>query len=121
MSTSYPQPARQCTYGYDGHLDLFTIVRIFVTHGKVVVPTNEFDVYRMAAAMLIILAAYRIPQLRSLIRRDVASLGRHLKLKLERWMLVPGQDVSPGVQHSLRLISIADDLIRNGIENSAFR
>ena len=85
------------------------------------VATNAFDVYRMAAAMLIILAAYQIPQLRPLIRRDVASLGWHLKLKLERWMLVPGQDVSPSVQHSLRLILIADDLIRNRVENSGFR
>ena len=70
--------------------------------------------------MLIILAAYRIPQLRPLIGRDVASLGPHLRLKLERWMLVPGQDVSPSVQHSLRIILIADDLIRNGVENSGF-
>lgn len=85
-----------------------------------VAPTKEFDVTRMAAAMLIILAAHRIPQLQPLIRRDVASLGQHLRLKLERWVLVPGQDVSPSVQHSLRIVLIADDLIRNRVENSSF-
>ena len=71
--------------------------------------------------MLISLAVYRVPQLRPLISHDVTSLGQHLKLKLERWMLVPGQDTSPSVEHSLRLILIADDLIRNGIENAGFR
>ena len=86
-----------------------------------VAPTKEFDANRMAAAMLIILAAHRIPQLRPLIRHDVASLGQHLRLKLERWMSVPGQDVSPSVQHSLRIVLIADDLIRNGVKDSSFR
>jgi hypothetical protein len=65
----------------------------------------------MAGAMLILLAAYKLPHLRQRLRPEVTSLGRHLESRLRRWMQVPGQLISPSIEHRLRLIIMTDDLI----------
>jgi len=58
----------------------------------------------MAGGMLILLAASKIPSLRSRIGGDVTSLGDHLQQLFETWMHVPGESVSPSVEQSLRMI-----------------
>jgi hypothetical protein len=82
--------------------------------------TNLCNGLRMAGAMLIILAAYRLPRLRQRIKRDVTSLGRHLEPRLKRWMQVPCQPVSPSVEHSLRLIMMTDEFLRREHEGQNF-
>lgn len=66
----------------------------------------------MAGAMLIILAACRIPALRDLIERDVLTAGVHLRDLLEGWQAVAGDPTSPSVDQSVRIIGEADRFIR---------
>lgn len=58
----------------------------------------------MAGGMLILLAASKIPSLRSRIGGDVINLGDHLQQLFETWMYVPGESTSPSVGQSLRMI-----------------
>lgn len=59
----------------------------------------------MAGGMLILLAASKIPSLRSRIGAEVTTLGDHLQQLIETWMFVPGEAVSPSVEQSLRMIA----------------
>jgi hypothetical protein len=68
---------------------------------------------RMANAMLILLAAYRVPELRSWISPDILSLGRHLDRLLTCWMQFPGGPPSPSVKLGIHLIQLAAGLIHN--------
>lgn len=58
----------------------------------------------MAAAMLILLAACRMPQLRSLIGPEVLLAGDHLMHLFEGWQRVSGDPISPSVNQSVRVI-----------------
>jgi hypothetical protein len=66
----------------------------------------------MAAAMLILLAACRMPTLRSLIGPEVLAAGNHLIQLLEGWQMVSGNPNSPSVDQSVRIIREADKFIR---------
>ena len=63
--------------------------------------------------MLIILAAYRIAVLKTLIRPEATKLGQHLGGLLKRWITIPGNDLSPSIQQAIHLIEVADKLIKN--------
>ena len=67
----------------------------------------------MAAAMLILLAGYRVPGVKPYIRPEATILGQHLKSLLTRWIAIPGESPSPSVQQAIRWIEIADDLIQS--------
>ncbi|KAJ9155864.1 C6 zinc finger domain-containing protein, partial [Coniochaeta hoffmannii] len=58
----------------------------------------------MAAAMLVLLAACRMPALRSLIGPEVLLAGDHLTNLLEGWQRVSGDPSSPSVNQSVRVI-----------------
>ena len=67
----------------------------------------------MAGGMLILLAASKIPSLRSRIGGDVTNLGDHLQQLFETWMYVPGESVSPSVEQSLRMICDVGAFLKN--------
>ncbi|KAK3329963.1 hypothetical protein B0H66DRAFT_572223 [Apodospora peruviana] len=54
----------------------------------------------MAGAMLVLLAACRIPSLRKLIGAEVLAAGEHLRQLLEGWQRVLGDPSSPSVDQS---------------------
>jgi len=66
----------------------------------------------MAGAMLVILAACRVPSLRTLIGPEVLTAGEHLKGLLEGWQKVSGDPSSPSVDQSVRIIGAADRFIQ---------
>ncbi|KAK3393315.1 hypothetical protein B0H63DRAFT_491346 [Podospora didyma] len=66
----------------------------------------------MAGAMLVLLAACRIPSLRNLIGPEVLAAGDHLRTLLEGWQQVSGDPSSPSVDQSVRIIADADRFIR---------
>jgi hypothetical protein len=66
----------------------------------------------MAGAMLVILAACRIPTLRNLIAPEVLGAGYHLRQLLEGWQRVLGDPTSPSVDQSIRIIGEADRFIQ---------
>ncbi|KAK3362416.1 hypothetical protein B0T25DRAFT_6090 [Lasiosphaeria hispida] len=66
----------------------------------------------MAGAMLVILAACRMPTLRSLIGPDVLAAGHHLRELLEGWQRVSGDPSSPSVDQSVRIIGEVDRFIQ---------
>jgi hypothetical protein len=59
----------------------------------------------MTGAMLILLAACRLPSLRQVIGKDVLRTGHHLQQLIQRWIKVCGDPSSPSVDQSLRIIS----------------
>lgn len=65
----------------------------------------------MAGAMLILLAACRLPLLRDIIDNEVTKVGSHIRSLVGSWMLVPGQTESPSISQSLRLIAKIDRFI----------
>ena len=67
----------------------------------------------MAGAMLVLLAACRVPSLRGLIGPEVLKAGDHLKQLLQRWQKVSGGPASPSVDQSVRIIGEADMFIRH--------
>lgn len=67
----------------------------------------------MACAMLVLLAACRVPSLRSLIDPDVLTAGDHLKQLLQGWQRIVGGSRSPSVEQSIRIIHEADKFIRD--------
>lgn len=66
----------------------------------------------MAGAMLVLLAACRMPALRGLIGPDVLAAGNHLRQLLHGWQQVSGDPSSPSVDQSVRIIGEADRFIR---------
>lgn len=68
--------------------------------------------HRMAGAMLVLLAAVRIPSLRDLTGPEVLAAGDHLRRLLEDWQMVLGEPSSPSVDQSVRMIGKADRFIR---------
>ncbi|KAK0730928.1 hypothetical protein B0H67DRAFT_563292 [Lasiosphaeris hirsuta] len=66
----------------------------------------------MAGAMLVILAACRMPALRSLIGPEVLAAGHHLRQLLEGWQKVLGDPSSPSVDQSVRIIGEVDRFIQ---------
>lgn len=67
----------------------------------------------MANVMLILLAAYRVPQLRNCIGADIVNLGGHLDQLLSCWMRFPGEAVSPSVEQGIHLIRLVEGIIQN--------
>ena len=67
----------------------------------------------MASGMLILLAANRIPSLRSRIGAEVTTLGPLLKDLISQWMQVPGEAISPSVEQSLRMICDVGGFIKS--------
>lgn len=58
----------------------------------------------MAAAMLVLLAACRMPALRNLIGPEVLVAGDHLINLFECWQRVSGDSSSPSINQSVRVI-----------------
>lgn len=76
----------------------------------------------MAAAMMILLAGYRVPGVKAYIRPEATMLGQHLRSLLTRWADIPGGgsggdsgsgNRSPSVAQAMAWIEIADALIQN--------
>lgn len=74
----------------------------------------------MAAAMMILLAGYRVPGVKPYIRPEATMLGQHLRSLLTRWAAIPGGGDnsgsgtrSPSVAQAMAWIEIADALIQN--------
>lgn len=85
LSAPYLKSARECAHSDDGYLDSFVVSR----GENRMDPADRLNGSSMAWFMLIILAGYRLQCLRPRTRRDVTSLGRYLKPKLERWVQAP--------------------------------
>jgi len=66
----------------------------------------------MAGAMLILLAACRIPALQGLIGGDMLRAAEHLKGLFRDWRLAQGGPDSPSVEQSVRVIEEADKFIQ---------
>lgn len=66
----------------------------------------------MAGAMLVLLAASRIPSLRGIISPELLTAGGHLRQLLTSWQGVSGAPSSPSVDQSVRIICEADEFIR---------
>ena len=66
----------------------------------------------MTAAMLILLAACRVPILRQLIGEDILKAGTHLKEHIQSWKVVLGQPNSPSLDYSLKIICEVDSLLK---------
>jgi len=70
----------------------------------------------MTGAMLILLAAYRLPVLRQLIGDEVLGAGADLQQRIQSWTEVMGPPSSPSVDQSLRMICEIDSLIQQEYE-----
>ncbi|KAK3947841.1 hypothetical protein QBC32DRAFT_374004 [Pseudoneurospora amorphoporcata] len=66
----------------------------------------------MAGAMLVLLAACRIPSLKNLIRPEILQAGSHLMELLVGWQKVQGEPSSPSVDQSVQIIQEAEGFIR---------
>ncbi|KAJ4406943.1 hypothetical protein N0V85_004433 [Neurospora sp. IMI 360204] len=66
----------------------------------------------MAGAMLVLLAACRIPSLKSLIGPEILQAGSHLRELLVGWQKVQGEPNSPSVDQSVHIIQEAERFIR---------
>lgn len=66
----------------------------------------------MTSAMLILLAACRLPVLRRLIRPDIKRAGTHLLGLIEAWMRVADKPISPSVKQSTRMLCEIDGFIQ---------
>ncbi|KAK1968063.1 C6 zinc finger domain-containing protein [Colletotrichum sublineola] len=66
----------------------------------------------MAGAMLVLLAACRIPALKDMIGPEVLGAGDHLRQLLQGWQGVMGEPTSPSVNQAIRIISDADKFIQ---------
>lgn len=67
----------------------------------------------MAGGMLILLAATRIPPLRSRMGSEVTTLGPLLEDFISQWMQIPGETISPSVEQSLRMICDVGGFIKS--------
>ncbi|KAF3764318.1 putative C6 transcription factor [Cryphonectria parasitica EP155] len=66
----------------------------------------------MAGAMLVLLAASRIPSVRSVISPSLPTAGAHLSELLRSWQRVLGEPSSPSVDQAVRVIGEADGFIK---------
>lgn len=66
----------------------------------------------MAGAMLVLLAASRIPSLRGVIGPELLTAGGHLRQLLTDWQCISGGPSSPSVDQSLKVIHEADEFIK---------
>lgn len=66
----------------------------------------------MAGAMLVLLAASRVPSLRGVIGPELLSAGDHLRGLLTSWQQVSGEPSSPSVDQSVGIICAADEFIK---------
>ncbi|KAK1538744.1 C6 zinc finger domain-containing protein [Colletotrichum costaricense] len=66
----------------------------------------------MAGAMLVLLAACRIPALKDMIGPEVLGAGDHLKQLLQGWQSTMGEPTSPSVNQAIRIISDVDRFIQ---------
>ncbi|EGY23569.1 C6 zinc finger domain-containing protein [Verticillium dahliae VdLs.17] len=81
-------------------------------YGQTVLVDTWICSLSMAGAMLVLLAACRVPALRELIGSEILSAGEHLRQLLEGWQEVMGDPASPSVEQSVRIIAEADRFIR---------
>ncbi|KAG7147425.1 multidrug resistance regulator 2 like protein [Verticillium longisporum] len=81
-------------------------------YGQTVLVDTWICSLSMAGAMLVLLAACRVPALRELIGSEILSAGEHLRQVLEGWQEVMGDPASPSVEQSVRIIAEADRFIR---------
>lgn len=73
----------------------------------------------MAGAMLVLLAASKIPSLRNLIGPEVFSAGNHLIQLLQQWQELLGGPPSPSVAQSIRIIDAADRFIKDSLSHQS--
>lgn len=66
----------------------------------------------MAGAMLVLLAACRIPSLKTLIGPEILQAGSHLRELLVGWQKVQGEPRSPSVDQSVHIIHEAEKFTR---------
>ncbi|KAJ5379537.1 hypothetical protein N7509_012656 [Penicillium cosmopolitanum] len=66
----------------------------------------------MASVVLITLAASRVHFLRQLITQKVIEIGPHINGLITRWMYIPGDEVSPSVLESTKLIANVSALLK---------
>lgn len=66
----------------------------------------------MAGAMLVLLAASRVPALRGVLGPELPAAGDHLRRLLGGWQRAAGGPTSPSVDQSVRVIREADGFIR---------
>ena len=66
----------------------------------------------MSGAMLILLAACRVPSLRALISSEILGAGDHLKQLFQSWQRLAVSSISPSVDQSIRIIGEADTFIK---------
>lgn len=66
----------------------------------------------MAGAMLVLLAASRVPLLQPLLGREVLEAGNHLRSLLSDWSIYLNTPTSPSVIQSIRIIEDADKIIK---------
>lgn len=66
----------------------------------------------MASTTLLLLAACRVPALKTRISVEVATVGEHLIPLIQVWMAIHGNDVSPSVMQSVEMIRKVDVLIK---------
>lgn len=62
--------------------------------------------------MLLLLAASRIPELKDRLYPRVLRTGPHLSNLLGPWPQLHGEQISPSVEQSLRMISDIDELLQ---------
>ncbi|KAK3395352.1 hypothetical protein B0T20DRAFT_455256 [Sordaria brevicollis] len=67
----------------------------------------------MAGAMLVLLAACRIPALKNLIGPEILQAGSHLRKLLLGWQEVQGEPSSPSVDQSVHIIQEAERFIKD--------
>jgi hypothetical protein len=66
----------------------------------------------MASVVLITLAASRVHSLRQLISHQVIEIGPHINDLITHWMYIPGDEVSPSVLESTKLIANVSALLK---------
>lgn len=66
----------------------------------------------MAGAMLLLLAASRIPSLQGVLGPGLLTAGDHLRQLLTSWQRVAGGPRSPSVDQSVRVICEANGFIK---------
>ncbi|KAA8566472.1 hypothetical protein EYC84_009034 [Monilinia fructicola] len=71
----------------------------------------------MTGAMLILLAASRVPYLRNLLGQDVTNIGSHLQTLIKRWVQIPGDIRSPSIEQSLRMIGEIDVFLHQEVHS----
>lgn len=68
--------------------------------------------HSMSGAMLILLAACRVPCLRELIGPEVFQAGDHVYYLFQNWQLLAAVPISPTIDQSMHIIREASSLIK---------